>query len=723
MNNISSMWYRALPNFYLYVKNNGELLKLSPPFLPYFFIESGKEEVVRFFARKISTPVNFVPTELTTIDRGKKLTKVEVNFPFQVSRLRDLMKNMVNTYESDIPYERRVRLDMKWNTSLAYKTSFFDIEVSVKEMEGGKIREGQIITISLYDGMGNNTLISSTDEEYLLATFIDTISSKYDLVVGYNSDHYDKPLIESKARKFGLLRSLPEEVRFSDIYWMIRSSLQQMLPTWTLDSVSKKLIGQSRIYTDRPFKDLTLSEIEKRCIRDSELLYLIEEKHGFVSTAVEKAHISNLFPDEVESITRCIDTLLLTEARKNNMGLPNRLYSISGRHSGAFVAQPAEALKVFRGVLVLDVASMYPNIILNFKLSPDKDKILYPAIVKNLLEERLKWKEIANKTEDPRADIRQKALKVFLNAIYGSLNATSRIFSFELGDEVARRGREILQTLISSSLEEMKIPVIYADTDSVFLNVGEKDLELFDHIKRFLEDSIRSKFGFELSIDIDTYFSKIFFPRRVAGAGASGVAAAKKKYYGIVTFEKGRDTQPYLKVVGAEYVRSDFPRIIRELQFGLVDKFLSDMEEKEQEENNGGGGSSSLHSSSSDRMDFIYETAEDFKKALWSGLLSYDELSFSKSVMKNEYKSKPHHVIAAEKLQKKTGVRLMVGDKVQFIYTRHGIEPLPITNPEDLAPLDRDYYFQLFSNVIERTFGVSVVGDKTLDSYTLSGLS
>jgi len=133
----------------------------------------------------------------------------------------------------------------------------------------------------------------------------------------------------------------------------------------------------------------------------------------------------------------------------------------------------------------------------------DKDKSLessslapgiLPSVIRRLVESRSHVRQLMKSpgvSTDLLAqyDIRQRALKLTANSLYGCLGFThSRFYARRLAAVVAGKGREIL-TRTRDLLQAMNLDVIYGDTDSLMIDTRTSDI---DEVYR-LGDRIKSE--------------------------------------------------------------------------------------------------------------------------------------------------------------------------------------------------------------------------------------
>jgi DNA polymerase I len=106
---------------------------------------------------------------------------------------------------------------------------------------------------------------------------------------------------------------------------------------------------------------------------------------------------------------------------------------------------------IHRNVLRFDVASLYPNIILQYGIcNREKDpQELFLKMVRYFTEERLKYKKIGRETGDRFYKDLEQAQKIFINSAYGFLGAGKLNYNyFDGADSVTAHGRRILKTAV-----------------------------------------------------------------------------------------------------------------------------------------------------------------------------------------------------------------------------------------------------------------------------------
>jgi DNA polymerase elongation subunit (family B) len=124
-------------------------------------------------------------------------------------------------------------------------------------------------------------------------------------------------------------------------------------------------------------------------------------------------------------------------------------------------------------VLHCDVASLYPSIVLAYRLQPANDRLgLFLPLMRDLREFRLAAKKRAAGETDPHLrdyyQSLQQAFKVLINSFYGYLGTTVHHFADqELAGEVTRKGREIVMRMVRW-LEDHGARIIEVDTDGLY---------------------------------------------------------------------------------------------------------------------------------------------------------------------------------------------------------------------------------------------------------------
>jgi DNA polymerase I len=155
---------------------------------------------------------------------------------------------------------------------------------------------------------------------------------------------------------------------------------------------------------------------------------------------------------------------------------------------------------IYRNVHKIDVASLYPSIVLECQVyDEDKDPNKnFLKIMQQFTTERLKNKQLAKETGDAYYEGLQQAQKIVINSGYGFMGAQGLMFnSPEAADFITRTGRDILNLAIEwAASKTFKIPnadtdsISYCRSDGLEISSEEQQANLID-INRLLPHKIR----------------------------------------------------------------------------------------------------------------------------------------------------------------------------------------------------------------------------------------
>jgi len=164
---------------------------------------------------------------------------------------------------------------------------------------------------------------------------------------------------------------------------------------------------------------------------------------------------------------------------------------------------------IFNNILKLDIASLYPSIMMEYKIYPEKkdpDKY-FLNLVEYFRTERLKNKGLAQDTGEDYYKHLEQSEKIFINSLYGFMGAPGLAFNYGEGAAtVTRYGREILQRGIDW-VNSRNMLIANVDTDSI--SFGHMDGSFIHKEQRILlKDELSGNFPQTIRWDDDGFYPK-----------------------------------------------------------------------------------------------------------------------------------------------------------------------------------------------------------------------
>ncbi|KAL4128800.1 hypothetical protein PRIC2_007780 [Phytophthora ramorum] len=193
-----------------------------------------------------------------------------------------------------------------------------------------------------------------------------------------------------------------------------------------------------------------------------------------------------------------------------------------------------------------------------------------PAVIKRLLESRKQVKKElkieqkeGNVEKAIMLDIRQKAIKLTANSMYGCLGFRfSRFYAKPIAALITSTGRQTLQRAKEVAEQECGYDVIYGDTDSIMVDSRTETLGEAKRIGREIQAQCNKHFKL-LELEVDYIFKRILLLN-------------KKKYAALVLKEQPNSEPIFDKEVkGLDMVRRDWCVISKAVGNEILDFILS----------------------------------------------------------------------------------------------------------------------------------------------------
>ena len=676
-----------------------------------------------------------VPYDLEISDETKLSLKTmlldkqsDTNLP-DTKQFDEHVSQWANLLNQPIPKIKRISLDI-------------EVESEIGRIPDPKIAEKRITAVGFEgsDGLkqvfvlrksgieeGVNELLpgvkivfyeETKEKEMILDTF--ELMKKYPLLITYNGDGFDLPYLYNRANRLGIDRqknplymmrdsaTLTDGVHLDLYRTMSNRAFQiyafgQKYSDFSLNSVSKGLLGEEKIDYGVELNDLTLYQTANYCQNDARLTYNLTAFNNdlLMNLLIVISRIARMPIDDISrmGVSQWIRSLLYYEHRQNGILIPRR-QELDNRSSnvlndavikdkkfrGGLVVEPEEGIHF--DVTVMDFASLYPSIIKVKNLSYETVRCSHDACKKNTIPQTNHWvctkkngltsvligslrdlrvnyyKNMAKKDtltveEKQLFTVVSQALKVILNASYGVMGAEIfPLYFLPAAEATTATGRHIILDTIDKC-KESGIGVLYGDTDSLFVKKPTP--------KQIKDIITKAKMDHNVELEIEKEYRYVVLSGR------------KKNYLGVTKNGK-------VDVKGLTGKKSHTPPFIKTLFYELLD-ILSEIKTAEE-----------FKRAKNKISDKISECA----RKVQAKEIPLQDLAFNVMISKapRDYtKTIPQHIRAAKQLESIREIKK--GDIISYvkILNKPGVRPIEMARKSEI---DTSKYMEFMESTLDQ---------------------
>ena len=460
--------------------------------------------------------------------------------------------------------------------------------------------------------------------------------------------------------------------------------------SFSLETVAQELLGRGKLVTDVDDRAVEIQKMYQEDqlnlaaynLEDCQLVLDIFAYTELIDFAWQRSRMTGLEMGRSGGAVAAFDFLYLPRLHRRGYVAPVPTGKEQPSPGGYVLgSQPG----LYHQVVLLDFKSLYPSIIRTFHIDPlalylgrdEPDAIegfrgasfsRRNAILPLLLEHL--WAAREQARCEGRAAMSQ-AIKILMNSFYGVMGAFGcRFFDPRLASSITLRGHDIIQRT-RELLESEGYRVVYGDTDSVFVLLGEKVQDeqvpeiagaLVDRVNHFWQEQTAG-LGLEsfLQMEFETHFARFFMPT-VRGSEQG----SKKRYAGLAAGDNRG-----LVFKGLEAARSDWSPLARDFQRELYKRVFTDQPYQDYVR----------------RLVAEVRAGKQDKKLVLRKRLRQRPEEYRKAV--------PPHVQAARKAEaerQRQGMapRYRAGVWIEYCMTVCGAEPVRYRK----SPLDYDFYVE-----------------------------
>ena len=412
---------------------NGQRFDLKEQYNPVLFIDSKKNKKESEVFHDINGTQVYPVSPGTISDCREFLDRYKDVEGFNVYG----MTSWVTQYTSD-KFPGEYVFD-----STKIRVLFFDIETTIgNSFPDPAVADQEILLISVFDSITQRLVVYSSrpvseekvrqiasennidpsdiyfsissNEQYMLKTFITDWATYYpDAISGWNIETFDIPYMVrrimrilgesfvNKLSPWGKVRERTihkndqevlsydfDGIAMLDYYALMRKFTYGDRESWKLGEVAQDELGQTKLEFDCTFKEaytLYYDRFTAYNIIDTILVKKLDDKMKLIELIYTIAYMAKVNPDDVYSPIRTWDALIYNYLKKKNIVVPLQKFKKSTTQiAGGYVKDPQ--IGKHQWVVTIDLASLYPHIMMNTNISPETITDTYfPITVDELL--------------------------------------------------------------------------------------------------------------------------------------------------------------------------------------------------------------------------------------------------------------------------------------------------------------------------------------------------
>lgn len=231
----------------------------------------------------------------------------------------------------------------------------------------------------------------------------------------------------------------------------------------------------------------------------------------------------------LESKLGRVEWMIMNAFYQRQCVIPNpRRYTTPRRYTAGLVLDAA--VGVYENVILLDFRSLYPSVVVEYKLCWSSDGDVLPQMLDYLIEHR---KRLAGQ---PGTEVARLGLKLLANTTYGALAFPAfRFYSPDIAETITAHGRHALQNTVSVVETQFPCKVIYGDTDSVF--VVTNDASNHEETARAIVSTVNATYT-KLELEFEALYDRLLLLGKkcyIAYKGEQttikGLMVVKKDYF------------------------------------------------------------------------------------------------------------------------------------------------------------------------------------------------